>query len=60
MAGKLYESKMLGKVRRWRKEAYQKDRTKIVSERLKDDKKLANKFNLPSSTTTKAIISRES
>ena len=23
MAGKLYESKMLGKVRRWRKEAYQ-------------------------------------
>ena len=59
MAGKLHENKMLGKVRRWRKKAYQSDKKKTVSERVKDDKKLAKKFALPSSTTTKARISRK-
>ena len=59
MASNLHESKMLGKVRRWRKKAYQADREKTLSERVKDEKKLAKKFGLPSSTTTKAGINRK-
>jgi hypothetical protein len=59
MANKLYESEMLGEVRRWRKKAYQADQKKTVSERLKDDKKLAKKFDLSENTTIKASINRE-
>ena len=41
------ESKMLSRVRRWRKKAYQADKTKPLSERSKEDEKLAREFDLP-------------
>jgi len=47
------ESKMLGYVRRWRKRAYEADKTKPVSKRAKEDKELASRFNLPLVQTDK-------
>ena len=51
---KSYESKMLSRVRRWRKKAYQADKTKPLSERAKEDEKLAQEFGLPLNQTHKA------
>jgi hypothetical protein len=51
---KSYESKMLNRVRRWRKKAYQDDKTKTISERAREDKKLAQEFGLPLVQTHKA------
>jgi hypothetical protein len=51
---KSYESKMLNRVRRWRKKAYQEDKTKPISERAREDKKLAQEFDLPLVQTHKA------
>ncbi|MHC4171336.1 MAG: hypothetical protein ACYTBX_00130 [Planctomycetota bacterium] len=48
------ESKMLGRVRRWRKKAYKADKTKPLSERAKKDEKLARKFDLLLIQTHKA------
>jgi len=48
------ESKMLSRVRRWRKKAYQADKTKPLSERSKEDEKLAREFDLPLIQTHKA------
>ena len=47
MATKSHESKMLRQVRRWRKKAYEADKSKSPSERMKEDEKLARQFNLP-------------
>ncbi len=48
------ESKMLSRVRRWRKKAYQANKTKPLSERTKEDEKLAREFGLPLVQTHKA------
>jgi len=48
------ESKMLNRVRRWRKEAYQADKTKTLSEQAKEGEELARKFGLPIAVTGKA------
>ena len=47
MATKSHESKILRQVRQWRKKAYEADKSKSPDERLKEDEKLARKFNLP-------------
>ena len=47
MATKSYESKMLRQVRRWRKKAYEADRSKSPTERANEDEKLARRFSLP-------------
>jgi phage portal protein BeeE len=41
------ESKMLDNVRRWRKKAYEADKAKSLSKRIKEEKDIALKFNLP-------------
>lgn len=51
---KSYESKMLSWVRRWRKKAYQADKAKPLSERAKEDEKVAQEFSLPLVQTHKA------
>jgi hypothetical protein len=45
---------MLSRVRRWRKKAYQMDKMKPLSERIKEDEKLARQFDLPLMQTRKA------
>ena len=45
---------MLNRVRRWRKEAYQADKTKTLSEQAKEGEELARKFGLPIAVTGKA------
>jgi hypothetical protein len=47
MATKSHESKMLRQVRRWRKKAYEADKSKSPNERMRDGEKLARQFNLP-------------
>ena len=54
MTMKSRESEMLGRVRRWRKKAYHADKTKPLSERAKEDGKLAREFRLPLVQTHKA------
>ena len=44
---KSHESKMLSQVRRWRKKVYQADKAKPLSERAKEDEKVAQEFGLP-------------
>ncbi len=51
---KSYESKMLSRVRRWRKKAYQADKSKPLSKRSKEDEKVAREFGLPLVQTHKA------
>ena len=58
MTMKSRESKMLGQVRRWRKKAYQADKTKPLSERVKEDEKLACQFDLPIIGAPKAGTAR--
>lgn len=41
------ESKMLSRVRLWRKEAYEADKTESLPERAKEDERLAREFGLP-------------
>jgi hypothetical protein len=41
------ESKMLEKVRRWRKKAYDADRAKPPAKRMKDAEERAQRLNLP-------------
>jgi len=48
------ESKMLNRVRRWRKEAYQADKMKTLSEQIKEGEELARKLGLPVAVTGKA------
>jgi hypothetical protein len=48
------ESKMLGHVRRWRKKAYDADKTKSLSKRAREDEELAAKLDLPFIQTHKA------
>lgn len=48
------ESKMLSRVRRWRKKAYLADKTKPLSKQAKEDEKLAREFGLPLVQTHKA------
>ncbi len=55
---KSYESKMLSRVRRWRKKAYKADKEKPLSERAKEDEKVARKFGLPLVQTHKASPDR--
>ena len=50
---------MLGRVRRWRKKAYEADKTKPLSQRTKDDKELAREFELPLIQTHKAGHNRQ-
>ncbi len=51
---KSYESKMLSRVRRWRKKVYQADKSKPLSKRAKEDEKVAREFGLPLVQTHKA------
>ena len=48
------ESKMLGRVRRWRKKAYEADRTKPFSKGAKETEELARRFHLHIIQTHKA------
>jgi hypothetical protein len=41
------ESKMLSRVRRWRKKAYLADKTKPLSKQAREDERLAREFDLP-------------
>jgi len=52
------ESKMLGQVRLWRKKAYKADKTKTLSERAKEDEKLAREFSLPLIQTQRTGLAR--
>ena len=47
MTSKSHESKMLSRVRHWRKDAYEADKGKPLSDRAKGDEKLAREFDLP-------------
>ena len=48
---KSHESKMLSRVLRWRTKAYQADKTKHLSEQMKEDEKFAREFGLPLTQT---------
>ena len=48
------ESKMLSRVRRWRKKAYLADKTKPLSKQAREDERLAREFDLPLIETHKA------
>jgi hypothetical protein len=52
------ESKMLGEVRRWRKKAYEADRAKPASKRLKDTEEVARKLSLPVIQTRDTGVAR--
>jgi hypothetical protein len=47
------ESKMLDRVRRWRKKSYETDKTKPSSKRVGEDEEIARKFTLPLIATHK-------
>ena len=51
---KSYESKMISRVRRWRKKAYLADKTKPLSKQAREDERLAREFDLPLIQTHKA------
>ena len=55
---KSHESKMLSRVRHWRKKTYQADKAKPLSERAKEDEKVAQEFGLPLVQTHKASPDR--
>ena len=48
------ESKMLGRVRRWRKKAYEADRAKAFCKRAKEAEELARRLDLRIIQTHKA------
>lgn len=52
------ESKMLNRVRRWRKKAYLADKTKPLSEQAREDERLAREFDLSLIQTHKADLDR--
>ena len=52
------ESKMLSRVRRWRKKAYLADKTKPLSKQAREDERLAREFDLPLIQTHKADTDR--
>jgi hypothetical protein len=52
------ESKMLNKVRRWRKKAYDADKAKPPVQRTEEAKELARKLDLPLAQTRKADANR--
>ena len=54
------ESKMLGNVRRWRKKAYEADKAKSISRRLKEEKEIAQKLNLPLAKNRNADLTHKS
>ena len=47
------ESKMLGKVHRWRKKAYEADKAASSSKQAKADEQIARKLDLPTLQTPK-------
>ncbi len=52
------ESKMLDKVRRWRKKAYDADKAKPLSKRAKEAEQLACRLDLPLLQTQKSDTNR--
>jgi hypothetical protein len=48
------ESKMLGRVRCWRRKAYEADRAKPFCKRAKEAEEIARRFDLPIIQTHKA------
>jgi len=52
------ESKMLAKVRRWRKKAYEADKAASSSKRAKTDEQIARKLDLPVLQTPKTGSTR--
>jgi hypothetical protein len=52
------ESKMLDKVRRWRKKAYEADKAKPLPKRTKEAEELARKLELPLEQTHEASPER--
>jgi hypothetical protein len=48
------ESKMLDKVRRWRKKAYDADKAKSPAQRTEEAEELARRLDLPLAPTHKA------
>jgi hypothetical protein len=53
------ESKMLDKVRRWRKKAYDADKAKPPAQRTEEAEELARKLDLPLTETHKADADRQ-
>jgi hypothetical protein len=49
-----HESKMLDKVRRWRKKAYEADKAKSPAKRAEEAEKLARRLDLPLARTRRA------
>jgi hypothetical protein len=52
------ESKMLDKVRRWRKKAYEADKAKPLPKRTREAEELARKLDLPLAQTREADTKR--
>jgi hypothetical protein len=52
------ESKMLDKVRRWRKKAYDTDKAKPPAKRTEETEELARRLDLPLAQTHKADADR--
>jgi len=50
---------MLGRVRRWRKKAYEADKTASSSKQAKADEQIARELNLPMLQTRKAGFARQ-
>jgi len=53
------ESKMLAKVRRWRKKAYEADKAASTSKKAKADEQTARKLDLPMLETPTAGSARQ-
>jgi hypothetical protein len=53
------ESKMLGKVRRWRKKAYEADKGASSSKQAKADEQIARKLDLPMLQAPKTGFARQ-
>ena len=53
---KSHESKMLDKVRRWRRKAYEADKAKPLRDREQDTESLARKLDLPVAGTRQKSV----
>jgi len=55
---RVHESKMLDKVRRWRKKAYDADKAKPPAKRTEEAEELARRLDLPLAQTRKGDAAR--
>jgi hypothetical protein len=56
---RVHESKMLDKVRRWRKKAYDANKAKPPAKRAEEAEKLARRLDLPLAQAHKADTNRQ-